>query len=167
MIVVETLLPALAGLLFLSFCGWALTGWLLPAGLGGLRWAVLPWTGYAAFVVLAQFATQAGLNMVQTAWLAGVLALLLNGLYLLRGRAVTRWPWTDGRRTGWWLAGLTAGVFVLGVLPLLFYGYSTIIGENWDGEIYLALGAYLRDYAQSALGQGPPKTPLPTLLVPP
>src|SRR5690349_24194793 len=110
----------IVALVFLSLLGYPLTGWLLPRSLGGLRWAVLPWTGYAAFVVLAQFATQAGLNMAQTALLAGALALVLNGLHLLRDRRRASWPWPDGRRLGWALAGLTAGVFVLGVLPLLF-----------------------------------------------
>ena len=70
-------------------------------------------------------------------------------------------------RVGWLLLGLTGAVFVLGIVPLWFYGYSTIIGENWDGEIYLALGDYLRTHAQSALAAAPGNPLLHTLLVPP
>src|SRR5262249_39240889 len=106
-------------------------------------------------------------NMAQTALLAAGLALVANAVYLLRRRAGVRWPWLDGRRLGWTLVGLTGVVFALGVLPLWFYGYSTIIGQNWDGEIYLALGAYLQINAQSALGQAPGNPLLTTLLVPP
>jgi hypothetical protein len=157
----------IVALVFLSLLGYALTGWLLPPALGGLRWAALPWTGYAAFVVLAQFATQAGLNMAQTALLALILALAANGFYLWRGGAWPREIAAEHSRVGWVGAGLTALVFLLGVLPLLFYGYHTIIGENWDGEIYLALGEYLRTYAQPALSQAPPNPLLHTLLVPP
>jgi hypothetical protein len=157
----------IVALVFLGWLGYALTGWLLPRSLGSLRWAALPWTGYAAFVVLAQFATQAGLNMAQTALLALVLALGANALYLRWGGAGLGAVATAPSRIGWIVAGLTALVFLLGVLPLLFYGYHTIIGENWDGEIYLALGEYLRTYAQPALGQAPPNPLLHILLVPP
>src|SRR5690349_301264 len=157
----------IVALVFLGWLGYALTGWLLPRSLGGLRWAALPWTGYAAFVVLAQFATQAGLNMAQTALLALVLALGANALYFRWGGAGLGAVATAPSRIGWIVAGLTALVFLLGVLPLLFYGYHTIIGENWDGEIYLALGEYLRTYAQPALSQAPPNPLLHILLVPP
>src|SRR5690348_15914379 len=91
----------IVALVFLCLLGYPLTGWLLPRSLGGLRWAALPWTGYAAFVVLAQFSTQAGLNMAQTALLALVVALAANALYLRRGGA---WPHevaAERNRAGW------------------------------------------------------------------
>ena len=165
MIALQTLLPALAGLLFLLYLGYALTFWLLPAALGGLRWAALPWTGYAAFVVLAQFATQAGLDMGATAILALALATAANALYAWRHGA--RPPASLSSPAGRVVVGLTLGLLVLGVAPLWLYGYHTIIGENWDGGIYLALGAYLRAYAQPALAQAPANPLLHILLVPP
>ncbi len=165
MIFVETLWPALVGILFLSLLGWAASDWLLAALPAGLRRAAAPWTGYALFVVLAQFTTQLGLDMTWTALAALAVALLGTAVWLLARRGRTLGPRPG--RAGWLLIGLTAAVFVLGVLPLWLYGYSTIIGENWDGEIYLALGAYLRDFAQPALAQAPPNPLLTTLLVPP
>src|SRR5690349_19203246 len=112
----------IGALVFSGLLGYALTGWLLPRTLGGLRWAALPWTGYAAFVVLAQFATQAGLNMAQMALLALVMALAATGLYLRRDGAGSREVLAGRSRAGWIVAGLAALVFLLGVLPLLFYG---------------------------------------------
>src|SRR5579859_3051191 len=168
MIIVETLFPALVGLIWLCFLGYAPTRGLLPATLGPLRWVVLPWTGYAVFVVLAQFATQAGLDMTVTAGLALALAAGANGLTLWR-HPLRRPDFARRPPPGacYALLGLTAAVGLLGILPIWFYGYHTIIGENWDGEIYLALGEYLRTYAQPALAQAPANPLLQTLLVPP
>jgi len=197
MILLETLWLAAAGLVFLCYLGYAPTVLLLPGALGSLRWVALPWTGYAAFVVLAQFATQASLDMTATALLALALATAGNGLLLLRRRppTVILTPPTVilsaaknlnpsptvilsaaknlglatlvNTRTGLVLCGVTAVVGLLGIAPLLVYGYHTIIGENWDGEIYLALGEYLRNFAQPHLADAPANPLLHTLLVPP
>ena len=47
-------------------------------------------------------------------------------------------------------------MFALCVLPLWSYGYTTVIGENWDAEIYLGLGEYLKVYPQSGLAMAVP-----------
>ncbi|MFL5734764.1 MAG: hypothetical protein ACJ78Q_16530 [Chloroflexia bacterium] len=65
------------------------------------------------------------------------------------------------------LAALTLAVFVLSVLPLWSYGYTTVIGENWDAEIYLGLGEYLKVYPQAELARAVSNPVLDTLVNPP
>src|SRR5207248_3343865 len=57
--------------------------------------------------------------------------------------------------------------FVLCVLPLWSYGYTTIIGENWDAEIYMGLGEHLKVYPQAHLALAAPNPILDTLINPP
>lgn len=167
MLLVEVILPAVVGLLLFYILGYALTDLVLPRAWSGLRLAVAPWTGYAVFVVLAQFTTQAGLDMGRTALLALVLAAEGNAVYLVSRRGTPIRRFGPATRAGGTVAALTGGVFLLGVAPILVYGYHTVIGENWDGEIYLALGEYLRSYGQSALAQAPGNPLLTILLTPP
>jgi len=167
MILIETLWPAVVGLAILGWLGAAPTWALLPARLGGLRWAALPWTGYAVFTVAAQFLTQVGLDMRATLVVLLAAGTVANGALGWRGWRTGRLRLPRPSRVGWAILALTAAVLVLGVLPLWAYGYSTIIGENWDGEIYLALGEYLRTHAQPALAAAPGNPLLHTLLVPP
>ncbi len=167
MILLEMLWPALVGLVILCWLGYAPTGGLLPARLGGVRWALLPWSGYAVFTVAAQFLTQLGLDMRSALVVVLLVGTAANGLVWRIGRRLGTPGLPRPDHMGWVIIGLTALVFVLGVLPLWSYGYSTIIGENWDGEIYLALGEYLRTHAQPALALAPGNPLLHTLLVPP
>ncbi len=56
---------------------------------------------------------------------------------------------------GWaWLIALAA--FLLAVLPLLSYGYQTVIGENWDPENYLPITEYLVQGPVSQMAEMPP-----------
>jgi hypothetical protein len=44
---------------------------------------------------------------------------------------------------------------VIGVLPLLHYGYATTIGEGWDTESYLPLAQHLNDYPLAHIPDAP------------
>lgn len=167
--VFENLLVALAGLALLLYLGAGLSAWLPPA-LAPYRWLVAPWAGYSFLVIVTQFLTNSpfSLTALQSCYAALALATPVN-LYALRlwirSRGDT--PQVENRREMLWVALLALGLFVLGVLPLWSYGYTTVIGENWDAEIYMSLGEYLKVYAQSGLLAATPNPVLDTLINPP
>jgi hypothetical protein len=167
-VVLENLLVGAAGLALLLVIGGGLTRWL-PAELAPYRWMVAPWAGYSLLVIITQFLTNEpfALTSLQGAYVAiavGVGFWILDfGFWITTGRSKSK---IQNPKSGIvWLIALV--VFVLCVLPIWSYGYATVIGENWDVEVYLGLGEYLKAYPQSGLAAALPNPILDTLVNPP
>jgi hypothetical protein len=166
-VALENLLVGAAGLALLFYMGGGLTR-LLPSGLAPYRWFIAPWAGYSLLVITTQFLTNEpfALTSVQSAFVAlglGTLFWVLDfGFWKGRESGI-------GNRElgGRWVFLITVCVFVLCILPLWSYGYTTVIGENWDVEVYLGLGEYLKSYPQSGLAAALPNPILDTLVNPP
>ena len=170
-VVAENLLVAITGLALLYYMGGGLSRWL-PAELLPYRWLIAPWAGYSLLVITTQFLTNEpfGLTALTSAYVALGVATLLWVPAVIGRFSGKRAPESEnaGLSPVWWLVlALSAGVFVLCVLPLWSYGYTTVIGENWDAEIYLGLGEYLKVYPQSGLSTALPNPILDTLINPP
>ncbi len=146
----------LVATLFGAWCGWGLTLWLLPQPLRPFRWLLTVPLGYALAIWVGFNAVHAGLSLRQTLWPLLGLTLALNALAwrfrrdpadaasrMQRLRHLYRMP----------LPSIIAVAAIIGVLPLLSYGISTIIGGGWDGESYLALALHLQDHALATIGQ--------------
>lgn len=154
-IVLSLLLFALVAAAFLSYLGYGLARLLLPREWQEERALLAPLLGYLLLLVIGYYAVWTVLNLLWALVLTLALATALNVLALARRRRERR-PALAGRwqqvRAGFseslrrhgpaWLIALLA--FLLAVLPLLRYGYITVIGENWDPENYLMVGEYLR-----------------------
>src|SRR5262249_19839084 len=85
-------------------------------------------------------------RVVCVGWVLGLLLALSTALNLLAWRRGGRpHPFTAAREHAAPLA-LFVVTFLIGVLPLLHYGYATTIGEGWDTESYLPLAQHLNDY---------------------
>src|SRR4029078_1102560 len=53
------------------------------------------------------------------------------------------------------LLGLLIVTLLVGVLPLLRYGYLTAIGQGWDTESYLPMAQHLIDYPLARIPAAP------------
>ena len=166
----ENLSVALVGLALLLYLGAGLSSFL-PRPLAPYHWLIAPWAGYCLLVVVTQFLTNSpfGITALRSALIAFLLASVPNIYALWRWLRAPRgrWAWRKRPRTLLPVILLALLVFVLCVLPLWSYGYTTIIGENWDAEIYMGLGEYLKIYSQSGLAAALPNPILDTLINPP
>ncbi len=128
------LLFALVSTAFLAYLGYGLVKLLLPADWRPVEGLLAPLVGYALVLPVGYYAVHTVLNLVGALVAVAALATILNALALWRRRG-------EGLRLelrehgGAWAIGLLA--FLLAVLPLISYGYPTVIGENWDPENYL------------------------------
>jgi hypothetical protein len=177
-VALENLIAAGAGLALLLYLGAGLSAWL-PHALAPYRRLAAPWVGYSLLVVTTQFLTNwpFALTALQSGYVAAGIATAVNVIAaagaLRRRQAAQVDPSLpnsisyEGRGEALWVALIVLGVFVLGVLPLWSYGYTTVIGENWDAEIYVGLGEYLKVYSQLGLGNAVPNPILDTLINPP
>ncbi|MGC8875171.1 MAG: hypothetical protein ACP5SI_12095, partial [Chloroflexia bacterium] len=142
-----------AELLFLSLIVFALAALALCAylGYGPVKLLLQPeqhydeglfalLIGYALLLLIGYYGVQSVLNLRQALLVALGLATLLNTLALLRRRGERLSLNLREHAGAYFLAGLA---FLLGILPLLSYGYVTVIGENWDPENYLPVVEYL------------------------
>lgn len=171
-VALENLLVGVVGLALLLYLGVGLCA-RLPGVLLPYRFMLAPWVGYCLLVVVTQFLTNSplALTALQSGYVALGMATVINGVALVRGwgsgvggrEPADQLPVPDSR----FLALLTLSTFVLCLLPIWSYGYNTVIGENWDAEIYLGLGEYLKSYAQVGLHSALPNPILDTLVNPP
>ncbi len=131
---------AFISIIFLAYLGYGVVRLLLPRDWRSAEGLLAPLVGYVLLLLVGYYAVRTVLNLFGALIVVLVLATLLNGLALWR-----RWgarPLLTVRQHGpAWLIALAA--FVLAILPLLAYGYSAPIGENWDPENYLPVTEYL------------------------
>lgn len=164
----EHSLVAITGLALLFYLGFGPVMWL-PASLAPYRWLIAPWAGFALLTIATQFLSNAPFSVtgLQSGFITVALATIANAASFRRFAKTRRDTDSTAGIPYRWLALISAGVFVLSVLPVWSYGFPNVIGENWDSEMYLALGEYLKSYSQSNMGAAPPNPTLFTLLAPP
>ncbi len=152
MIALELLLFLVVSLAFLSYMGYGLVKLFLPAEWRSYEGLLVPLAGYTLFLLVSYYAVRTAFNLEGALFLALGLATLLNGLALWRCRGAGL---ALGRREHGpaWLIALLA--FLVAVLPLLSYGFSVPIGENWDPENYLPIAAYLQQVPVGRIAEMP------------
>lgn len=152
MIALELLLFLVISLAFLSYLGYGLVKLLLPAGWRSHEGLLAPLAGYTLFLLVSYYAVRTVFSLAGALLLALGLATLLNGWALWRRRG--QGPTLNLREHGpAWLIALLA--FAVAVLPLLSYGFSVPIGENWDPENYLPIAAYLQKVPVGRIAEMP------------
>jgi hypothetical protein len=162
---------------FLSYLGRGLARLLMPREWRSTEGLLAVLLGYVLLLLVGYYAVRTVFNLTGALFLALGLATVLNGLALRRWfherpagqgapsqparpsaaglRQVCRALRNHLREHGWaWLIALAA--FFLAVLPLLSYGYQTIIGENWDPENYLPITEYLVRVPVNRMAEMPP-----------
>jgi hypothetical protein len=135
-----------------SYVGWGATALGLPASLRPFAALLSPLIGYAITIWLGYMGASTVLNL---RWALALLLLLASALNLL--------AWRRGARPrpiaalGQHLAPLALLLVTLlvGVLPLLRYGYLTAIGQGWDTESYLPMAQHLIDYPLARIPDAP------------
>lgn len=154
------ILVSISGLLLCWYLGWGLTQRFAPSIIQPFVPLAAPLIGYAMLLWFGFMAVSTLASMRVTLPLMILFASLANfSAWRSGARPLTR----AQLRTGWPLLLILTLNLLSGVLPLLHYGYPTIIGQNWDPEIYLPMANYLRDYP---IAQIPftPQTPLRELV---
>ena len=174
-VALENLFVGVVGLAMLLYLGVGLCAWL-PSMLAPYRLFLAPWAGYCLLVIITQYLTNSplALTALQSVFVALGAATVVNGFVLWRIRSRGSgiglwWAKLSGSRfpTSPLLLAISLVTFALCLLPIWSYGYNTVIGENWDAEIYLGLGEYLKGYAQASLHSALPNPILDTLVNPP
>ena len=146
-------LLALAALALSTYLGYGLVKLLRPADRRDDEGLLAPLLGYAFLLLIGYYGVTTVLNLRQVLLIALGSGTLLNALALWRCR--DRRLHLDLREHGGAL--LLAGLaFLLGILPLLHYGYVTVIGENWDPEFYLPVAEYLLRVPIRGIASMPP-----------
>lgn len=165
---IDALWTVAAGLAFgatacalLLFCGFGVSRLLLPARFETLEWLCMPIVGMAWLSVLAyQLLFSFQLNLPIALGIILVLSLALNVWAIKTVPRPLRGHWSETR----WVWLLAAATFGLCLLPLLRYGYLTVIGENWDVEFYLPIADYLKTFAPALVTHAPPNPLKPEAL---
>lgn len=162
-IVVDILLPLITASLLAFWVGWGIARLLLPPALQPWRTLLAPLMGYALTIVTGYWVVR----------FLGGLGLALGILLPFGGLCnVLAWrrygpPRISAALRQHWPVLLVAGVgIVVGIAPLLSYGYSAPIGEGWDIENYWPTARYLSRGPVSAIAAAP-SNPLRDLNVSP
>lgn len=151
-LVVDILLPLITAGLLAFWVGWGIARLLLPSVLQLWRALLAPLMGYALTIVIGYWVVR----------FLGGLGLALGILLPLGGlcNVLAWWRYGPPRISialrQYWPALLVAGVgIIIGVAPLLSYGYSAPIGEGWDIENYWSTARYLSRGPVSAIAIAP------------
>lgn len=153
MLPISLFLFAAVALAFCTYLGYGLVKLLVPRERHEHEGLFAPLLGYVFLLLVGYYSVRTVLNLRQALLLAAGLGTLLNGvaLWLRRGERLHLNLRAHGE------AYLLAAVaFLLGVLPLLSYGYITTIGENWDPENYLPVAEYLVRVPVKGIAAMPP-----------
>src|SRR3954454_4602303 len=134
------------------YTGWGATQLALPASLHPLAALFVPLVGYALTIWLGYLGVSSVLNL---RWSLALLLVLTTALNLLAWRRGARPDPLATLREHAALLVLFALTLLIGVLPLLHYGYATTIGEGWDTESYFPLAQHLNDYALAHIPDAP------------
>jgi hypothetical protein len=134
------------------YVGWGATRLALPAALRPYSAIFMPLVGYAITIWLGYLGVSSVLNL---RWSLALLLALATALNLLAWRRGTRPRPLVALREHAAVLALFALTLLIGVLPVLHYGYATTIGEGWDTESYLPLAQHLNDYALAHIPDAP------------
>ena len=147
-----TIIVAAAALLCI-YVGWGVTRLALPPSLMPFRAPLTPLVGYATVLWVGFILASLALNLRWT------LVVLLAGATVLN---ILAWRAEGRPRPLTWLRAQPEALIppllalLTGILPLLSYGYLTIIGRGWDTESYLPMAQHLIDYPLPRIMDAPP-----------
>jgi hypothetical protein len=147
-----TIIVAAAALLCI-YVGWGVARLALPPSLMPFRAPLTPLVGYATVLWTGFMLASLALNLRWT------LVVLLAGATMLN---VLAWRAEGRPRPLTWLRAQPEALIppllalLTGILPLLSYGYLTIIGRGWDTESYLPMAQHLIDYPLPRIMDAPP-----------
>lgn len=137
-----TIIVAAAALLCI-YVGWGVARLALPRALAPFRAPLTPLIGYATVLWIGFMLVSLALNLRWT------LVVILAGATAFN---VLAWRAEGRPRPLAWLRAQPEALappllaLLTGILPLLSYGYPTIIGRGWDTESYLPMAQHLIDY---------------------
>jgi hypothetical protein len=132
--------------------GWGSTRLALPDALRSDSALFTPLIGMGLLMCLGYAAVSTSLSLRQALPLIVLLALALNLLAWRRHGPPRLIP---ALRQHALLLAIALLALLAGILPLLQYGYLTIIGRGWDPESYLPMAQYLNDYPLTAIPSAP------------
>ncbi len=132
-----------SALAILVIVGFGLTRLLVPDRLRATEVLLVPMVGLAATIVAGSFAESTVLPLSQFSWILIGAAIVLDVIVLAKGRGTRRSVDLASVAPA---VAIGTGVLILGVAPLVHYGFISTIGENWDPEIYLPLADVLARY---------------------
>ncbi len=135
-----------------AWCGWGIARLALPESLQ--RWVGLlaPLLGYCLVLVVGYWIVRDWVGL----WGVLLVVLLLGGIFNLLAWQRTGPPRIQPRREQLPVLILLVVTLLVGVAPLISYGYPAIIGGNWDVENYLPTARYLERAPVSAIATAPP-----------
>jgi len=153
-------MPLLLQIIWITACalvlciyvGWGACQLALPEALRPQAALFIPLVGYAITIWLGYLGVSSVLNL---RWSLALLLVLATALNLLAWRRGARLHALAALREHAAPLVLFALTLLIGVLPLLHYGYATTIGEGWDTESYLPLAQHLNDYALAYIPDAP------------
>ncbi|MFL5801999.1 MAG: hypothetical protein ACJ8CR_09695 [Roseiflexaceae bacterium] len=135
------------------YAGWGAAALGLPVRLHPFAALLAPLAGYALAIWLGYIGVSSALDL---RWSLALLLALATALNILAWRRGARPRPHVVLRTEWPLLALLLATLLVGVLPLLHYGYLTAIGQGWDTESYLPMAPHLIDYPLARIAEAPP-----------
>jgi hypothetical protein len=148
----QLVLISICALSLCIYTGWGAARLALPDALRPHGALFAPLIGYAITIWLGYLGVSSVLNL---RWSLALLLAIATALNLLAWRhSGPPRPLAAAREQAAPLA-LFAVTFLIGILPLLHYGYATTIGEGWDTESYLPLAQHLNDYTLAQIPDAP------------
>jgi hypothetical protein len=151
-LVAELSLILFAAAAVCCYVGWGVARLALPPSLAPFRAPLTPLAGYAILLWSGFMLASLALNLRWTLAVILISATVLN---------VLAWRAEGPPRPLEWLRAQPEALIppllalLTGILPLLSYGYPTIIGRGWDTESYLPMAQHLVDYPLPRILEAP------------
>jgi hypothetical protein len=150
-------LIAVCALALCAYAGWGACALGLPESLRPFGGLLAPLVGYALVLWVGYLGVSTVLDLRWSLALLLAVATLLNVLAWRKGAR----PWSAKFFSQFsilhaqFLLVLLFITFLVGVLPLLRYGYLTVIGQGWDTESYLPMAQHLIDHPLARIPEAP------------
>jgi hypothetical protein len=152
-------LIVVCALVLCVYAGWGVCALGLPRSLRSFGGLLTPLVGYALVIWLGYMGVSTILDLRWSLTLLLIVATALNFIAWRRGarpqvaRSLSQFSILNSQFLP--LLGLLAITLLVGVLPLLRYGYLTAIGQGWDTESYLPMAQHLIDYPLVRIPEAP------------
>ncbi len=156
------LLTWTATLALCAWSGWGVTKFVTPPALRPYRVALTLLVGYVAVTWVGYNAVHSFLSLKEALPFLLLMSTVFNVAAFNASRSdqaalrISLEKFRHFRHLAAPPLGLIlVASLLVGVLPLLHYGYVTIIGGGWDFESYLALSAHLQNYQLADIDKAP------------
>ncbi|ABU58558.1 hypothetical protein [Roseiflexus castenholzii] len=150
--IAELSLILIAAAVLCCYVGWGAARLALPPSLASFRAPLTPLIGYVVLLWSGFMLASLVLNLRWT------VAVILIGATVLN---ILTWRAEGPPQPLAWLRAQPEALIppllalLTGILPLLEYGYPTIIGRGWDTEAYLPMAQHLIDYSLPRIPEAP------------